>query len=188
MNIGRIAVAIAIVSGSGCASSRVEPPLTPAPVPAPEDAPWQEGIASWYGPGLDGRLTASGEVFDQDGLTAAHPRLPFGTRVRVVNMRNGREVIVRINDRGPFTGNRIIDLSRGAARVIDMINAGTVPVRLHIIESGGPSLDQPGTHPAGVAWDARRRNSIGAAASAEPDQNASSLQRCSPVRPCPARG
>jgi rare lipoprotein A len=131
------AVVFMIIAMSGCSASRGEPA---APAPGRPDVPWQEGIASWYGPGLNGRPTASGEVFDQDAMTAAHPELPFGTRVRVVNTQNGRDVIVRINDRGPFTGSRIIDLSRGAARVLDMIAAGTVQVRIYIIESTWPDL------------------------------------------------
>ena len=91
------------------------------------------GTASWYGPGFHGRRTASGEKFNQNALTAAHRSLPFGTKVRVTNMRNGRSVIVRINDRGPFSGGRIIDLSRGAARAIGMVSSGTAPVRLEVL-------------------------------------------------------
>ena len=84
--------------------------------------------ASWYGPGFHGRLTASGERFDQNALTAAHRTLSFGTRVRVTNHATGRSVVVRINDRGPFVGNRAIDLSRGAARAIGV--TGTARVSL----------------------------------------------------------
>ncbi|HMO30263.1 septal ring lytic transglycosylase RlpA family protein [Enterovirga sp.] len=76
------------------------------------------GIASWYGPGFHGRKTASGERFDQNDLTAAHRTLPFGTRVRVVDEKTGRSVIVRINDRGPFAHGRVIDLSKGAAQAL----------------------------------------------------------------------
>lgn len=82
----------------------------------------QGGIASWYGPGFHGRQTASGELFDMGELTAAHKTLPFGTRVLVQNPRNGKEVVVRINDRGPFTPGRVIDLSKAAAAVLG-INA-----------------------------------------------------------------
>jgi rare lipoprotein A len=105
---------------------------TPRPAPEPAAAAYQEGIASWYGPGFEGRLTASGEVFDEDALTGAHRRLRFGTRVRVVNLDNGSEVIVRINDRGPFVEGRVIDVSRGAARVLGMIRAGIARVQLFI--------------------------------------------------------
>ena len=91
------------------------------------------GQASWYGPGFHGRRTANGEVFNSNALTAAHRSLPFGTKVRVTNMNNGRSVVVRINDRGPFSGGRIIDLSAGAARTINMINSGVAPVRVEVL-------------------------------------------------------
>ena len=91
------------------------------------------GQASWYGPGFHGRKTANGEIFNQNALTAAHRSLPFGTKVKVTNLRNGRSVIVRINDRGPFSGGRIVDLSAAAARVIGMKSSGVAPVRLQIL-------------------------------------------------------
>lgn len=90
----------------------------------------ERGIASWYGDRHHGRRTASGEVFDMNALTAAHKTLPFGTRVRVRHLATGLEVTVRINDRGPFTGGRIIDLSRAAAERIGLIRAGVSPVVL----------------------------------------------------------
>jgi len=95
----------------------------------------ERGVASWYGPGFHGRLTASGEVYDMDGLTAAHKKLPFDTVVEVLNRDNGRAVRVRINDRGPFVRGRIIDLSRGAARAIDMVGAGIAQVTLTVVSS-----------------------------------------------------
>lgn len=88
------------------------------------------GRASWYGPGFHGRRTASGEVFNQNALTAAHRTLPFGTQVRVTNLSNNRQVVVRINDRGPFVEDRIIDLSQGAAEQLNMLETGVVNVRL----------------------------------------------------------
>lgn len=91
----------------------------------------QQGKAAWYGPGFQGRRTASGERFNTYDLTAAHPTLPFGTRVRVTNLRNGRSVIVRINDRGPYVRGYVIDLSYAAARVIRM--SGTTTVRLEVL-------------------------------------------------------
>ncbi len=91
------------------------------------------GRASWYGPGFDGRRTANGEIYNSNGLTAAHRTLAFGTRVKVTNMNNGRSVVVRINDRGPFTKGRIIDVSAGAARRLNMINSGVAPVKLEIL-------------------------------------------------------
>lgn len=92
----------------------------------------QSGIASWYGQKFQGRTTASGEKFDMHQLTAAHPSLPFGTHVRVKNRNNGKSVRVRINDRGPFTKGRIIDLSFAAAEKIGMIQSGEAPVDLQI--------------------------------------------------------
>lgn len=92
-----------------------------------------QGMASWYGPGFHGRQSASGERFNQNALTAAHRSLPFGTQVRVTNLNNGRSVIVKINDRGPFSGGRIIDLSAGAARVIGMVRSGVAPVKVEVL-------------------------------------------------------
>ncbi|WP_117238503.1 septal ring lytic transglycosylase RlpA family protein [Thermus sediminis] len=98
----------------------------------PERRFLQEGLAVWYGPGFHGRRTASGEVYDQNALTAAHPSLPFGTRVRVTNPKNGRSVVVRINDRGPFGGRYIIDLSYAAAKAIGALSATWV--HLEVLE------------------------------------------------------
>nr|AAN40828.1 unknown [Synechococcus elongatus PCC 7942 = FACHB-805] len=92
------------------------------------------GMASWYGPGFHGRRTANGEVFNQHTLTAAHRTLPFGTLVRVTNLRSGSNVVVRINDRGPFHGNRLIDLSQGAAEVIGLRSSGVAQVRLDVLQ------------------------------------------------------
>jgi rare lipoprotein A len=88
----------------------------------------QEGIASWYGKEFEGRPTASGEIFNPGLFTAAHPTLPFGTILIVTNKHNMRQVTVKINDRGPFVSARIIDLSRAAAEVLDMVGTGTAPV------------------------------------------------------------
>jgi rare lipoprotein A len=98
----------------------------------------QSGIASWYGPGFDGRLTSSRDRFDKTALTAAHRTLPFNTIVEVVNLENDKSVEVRINDRGPYHRNRIIDLSMAAAEEIGMIDSGTAEVDLILIEPGGP--------------------------------------------------
>jgi rare lipoprotein A len=102
---------------------------------APTKAPSAElgrGKASWYGPGFDGRRTASGERFDMNALTAAHRTLAFGTRVLVRNTQNGREVVVRINDRGPHIRGRIIDLSKAAAEALDLLQMGEAPVVLMV--------------------------------------------------------
>ncbi len=93
-----------------------------------------KGIASWYGPGFQGRPTASGERYDINAFTAAHRTLKFGTKVRVTNLNNDRSVIVRINDRGPFNQKRIIDLSGAAANSIGMIETGLAPVKIEILE------------------------------------------------------
>ncbi|CAN1208714.1 septal ring lytic transglycosylase RlpA family protein [Tumidithrix helvetica PCC 7403] len=91
------------------------------------------GLASWYGPGFEGAYSASGELFNTNDLTAAHRTLPFGTKVRVTNMDNGKSVVVRINDRGPFSGDRILDMSKGSAEVIDLIHAGVAQVKLEVL-------------------------------------------------------
>jgi rare lipoprotein A len=93
----------------------------------------QRGQASWYGPGFHGRSTASGERFNSMAMTAAHRYLPFGTRLRVVNEKNGRSVVVRVNDRGPFAHRRIIDLAKGPAQELGLTSAGTAYVSLHRI-------------------------------------------------------
>src|SRR5713226_3839777 len=95
----------------------------------------QTGIASWYGPGFHGKATASGVIYDQNDLTAAHQTLPLGTRVMVTNLENGRSTELLINDRGPFAKGRIIDLSDAAGDSLGIIAPGTIPVRLEVIDS-----------------------------------------------------
>lgn len=97
----------------------------------------QTGTASWYGPGFHGRLTSNRERFDQNELTAAHRTLPFDTVVEVVNVENEKSVEVRINDRGPYARNRIIDLSKAAAEEIGMLETGVATVELILVEAGG---------------------------------------------------
>jgi rare lipoprotein A len=99
--------------------------------------PIEKGMASWYGLKFHGRRTASGERFDMNELTAAHPSLPFGTLLEVRNARNGKSVIVRVNDRGPFSKSRILDLSFGAAREIGLVLSGTAPVEVFQVNKGG---------------------------------------------------
>jgi rare lipoprotein A len=91
------------------------------------------GFASFYGPEFHGRRTASGERYDEDKLSAAHRTLPFGTRVRLTNLKNGRSVVVTITDRGPFRRGRIVDVSRRAARELGFIRAGVARVRLEVL-------------------------------------------------------
>jgi rare lipoprotein A len=95
---------------------------------------FQRGTASWYGPGFHGRRTASGERFNSYDMTAAHRSLPFGTRLRVVNESNGRSVVVRVNDRGPFAHRRIIDLAKGPAQALGLTAVGTGYVSLHRLD------------------------------------------------------
>lgn len=92
------------------------------------------GYASFYADKFHGRKTSSGEVFDMNGFTAAHRTLPFGTKVKVTNIKNGKSVVVKINDRGPFKEERIIDLSKAAAESIDMLNDGVAEVEIRILE------------------------------------------------------
>jgi rare lipoprotein A len=96
----------------------------------------ESGVASYYAHKYHGRTTASGEQFDMNDMTAAHKTLPFGTRVRVTNVSNGKSVTVRINDRGPFVKGRVIDLSLAAAKKLDMVNAGLAQVRIRSAGSG----------------------------------------------------
>lgn len=94
----------------------------------------QEGLASYMASSLDGNRTANGERYDEEAMTAAHRSLPFGTVVRVTNLQNKESIRVRINDRGPFVEERVIDLSRAAARELDFIDDGVVPVRVEVVE------------------------------------------------------
>ena len=94
---------------------------------------YEVGIASWYGPGFDGNHTANGEIYDMNGISAAHKTLPFGTIVKVVELSTGRSVVVRINDRGPFIEGRIIDLSKGAAEKLGIVDKGITKVGLRIL-------------------------------------------------------
>ena len=144
---------------SGCASRR---PATnpPAPAPVQQTLPpaqqptlrppqglsgmsnqyTEQGVASWYGAQFNGRRTSDGEIYNMFQYTAAHRTLPFGAVVQVTNLNNGKQVEVRINDRGPFVGNRVIDLSYSAAVAIGMIGTGTAPVRLDVIAGPNPNV------------------------------------------------
>ncbi|HTW25152.1 MAG TPA: septal ring lytic transglycosylase RlpA family protein, partial [Candidatus Baltobacteraceae bacterium] len=114
----------------------------PPPVETQPAIPGQyveEGVASWYGVPFDGHRTSNGEIYDMHAFTAAHRTLPFGSLVRVTNLRNGLQTEVRINDRGPFVANRIIDLSLSAAQAIQMVGPGTAQVRLEVISGPNPA-------------------------------------------------
>ena len=140
--LGRVALWSALALFWTSCHHRAVVVTPPAGVPSPQPQPkhpapivqGEEGIASWYGRPYDGRPTASGEIYNMYAMTAAHRTLPFGTRVRVVDLENNRSVVVRINDRGPFVEGRIIDLSYAAAQALHM--PSTALVRLDIISSG----------------------------------------------------
>ncbi len=131
-------MAALFISSCGTLSSTQKPgPKEPPNIDFPEagkpGTKIEEGIASWYGPKFHGKLTANGEEYDMHQLTAAHRTLPFNSIIKVKNLDNGKSVLVRINDRGPFAKNRIIDLSKKAAQEISMIGNGTAPVALMIM-------------------------------------------------------
>ena len=109
------------------------PKATETTVTTPGNKPYQVGTASWYGKQFNGRSTASGEPYDMFQFTAAHRTLPLGTLVRVTNLHNGKSLVVRINDRGPVPKNRIIDLSYGAAQILEMRGRGLQKVRLDVL-------------------------------------------------------
>src|SRR5579863_843234 len=118
---------------SSAQTSRI--PKSEARKPA-KTRPYEVGTASWYGEFFDGKPTASGEDYDMYDMTAAHPSLPLGSYVRVTNLRNGRAVVVKVNDRGPIVPGRIIDLSYGAARVLQFQSRGLQKVRLDVVKAG----------------------------------------------------
>ena len=132
-----------LIAGTGAAQGPNNSEATPAPISStrikpetkkPAAQPYQVGTASWYGSDFDGRLTASGEPYDMYDMTAAHLKLPLGSYVRVTNLRNGRVVVVKINDRGPVVPGRIIDLSYGAAQVLQFEQRGLQRVRLDLVK------------------------------------------------------
>ena len=120
----------------------------------------EQGVASWYGPDFHGGRTATGETYDMNAMTGAHPTLPLPAWVRVTNLENGRSVVVRLNDRGPFSKNRIIDLSRAAAEQLDMIRTGTAKVEVRSLAGGAaaPAAPQAGTYYAQAGAFGSREN------------------------------
>ena len=121
-------VPVPIFAGEACARPFHFPPVT-----EPDAGYVQQGVASWYGPGYHGRRTSSGEVFDQEAMTAAHVNFAFGTQAKVTLLSTGRSVVVRINDRFPAHKGRVIDLSRAAARRIGLLGPGTGMVRMEVV-------------------------------------------------------
>ncbi|MGA8221462.1 MAG: septal ring lytic transglycosylase RlpA family protein [Candidatus Acidiferrales bacterium] len=158
-----LTIGLALIGAAGCAH---HPPIAHQPAPPPQPAPpvetppsppsgpppaaerqpavageyLEEGVASWYGYPFQGRHTSNGEIYEMHQFTAAHRTLPFNAVVRVTNLRNGKQTEVRINDRGPFVANRVIDLSLSAAQAIDMVGTGTAPVRLEILSGPNPHI------------------------------------------------
>ncbi len=124
--IGCTAVALTALSApSGGTPTRIT--FQPIPVNT------QVGVASWYGPGFQGRPTASGPPFDMNAMTCAHRHLPLGTRIKVTDLRNCRSLILRVNDRGPYVAGRVLDVSRAAAKYLGFLGAGLAPVRIEIV-------------------------------------------------------
>lgn len=144
-----VGLGLLLVSG-GCSGlwrspSRARPVAFPPAAPVspprvPSASLVQVGVASWYGPGFHGKRTANGEVYNQYDLTAAHPTLPLGSRVMVTNLATRQSVEVRVNDRGPFVGGRIIDLSYAAARSIGVYEPGTARVRVEVLAAAAPTV------------------------------------------------
>ncbi|HKJ32545.1 MAG TPA: septal ring lytic transglycosylase RlpA family protein [Balneolales bacterium] len=127
------------------------------------------GVASWYGPQFHGKLTANGERYNQNALTAANRTLPFNTHIKVIDLDNGRSVVVRINDRGPYAKGRIIDLSKAAAKRLHMIGPGTAHVKLVLVRGNVKTIQKNNSYNAGNElfaiqigafsnkWDAKRQ-------------------------------
>jgi rare lipoprotein A len=178
-------LAFALLAGAGCAHrTRTTRPPSPAPLPQPSPPPApgaeapsppsgpppaverqpavpgeyvEEGVASWYGIPFNGHRTSDGEIYDMHKFTAAHRTLPFGAIVRVTNLRNGRHTEVRINDRGPFVANRVIDLSLSAAQALDMVRTGTAPVQLELIAGPNPRVGSFGVQVGAFQFQANAK-------------------------------
>ncbi len=104
-----------------------------SPLAAIPEGKYQIGVASWYGQEFQGNTTASGEIFDSNAFTAAHLTLPFGTTIRVTNLKNSKNILLRVNDRGPHIGRRLIDVSWAAAKRLGFVHSGTTPVRVEVV-------------------------------------------------------
>jgi len=154
----------------------------PAAVAVPPSGSTFEGLASWYGAAFQGRRTSSGELFDKEGLTAAHRSLPFGTLLRVTDLASGGSVVVRVNDRGPFVGDRVLDLSEAAARLIGLLPEGTGRVSCYVLPPdeaasfGAPSPLPPATVATGPA-EGQRTCRIQIASYREASNAAATLDR-----------
>ncbi len=140
--VGVIILTLSLLSADPLRAQEAESENVAAPVEEPErkppepSAPKQIGLAAYYHADFHGRRTANGESFDHNGLTAAHKTLPFGTHVRVINLQNNKNVIVRVNDRGPVQTDRVIDLTRRAASILGFIRQGMAKVALEVVPLG----------------------------------------------------
>ena len=131
---GRRLASLIVAVAFAAALLAVPAPETSVPSQAPVAPIWtQNGKVSWYGPGFHGRRTANGEIFDTNEMTMAHRSLAFGSKVRVTNLDNGRSIVVRVNDRGPYVGGRIADLSHAAASRLGFVEDGVVHARIELI-------------------------------------------------------
>lgn len=145
---GRLALALALVIGCGLTLTEAQTPSSPPAPAAPAAAPGgvltgavgetQTGLAAYYSRRLNGGRTASGERFDNGALTTAHQTLPFGTRVRVTNLKNKKSVVLRVNDRGPAQPNRVLDVSRAAAERLGFVRAGLTEVKVEVVAAAKP--------------------------------------------------
>jgi rare lipoprotein A len=136
MTLRIVAAILTLAVLAACAAVPPAPAPSPAPAPPPEKPSFsQEGLASWYGKGHQGHETANGEKFDMRAMTAAHRSVAFGTMLRVTNLDNAKVVKVRVNDRGPFVGDRVIDLSARAARELGIGEDGVARVRIEVFAS-----------------------------------------------------
>jgi rare lipoprotein A len=140
-----LAIAMSVLVAACSAASPSIAPIETQPAVSAQPTPQVVGIASWYGPGFDGRRTSTGAIYHQEDLTAASNEFPLGSRVMVTNLENGRSIEVGVIDRGPFKKGRKIDLSHKAAHIIGMLDKGTAPVRIALISAppGAPAVGAP---------------------------------------------
>jgi rare lipoprotein A len=123
-----------LIALSPKSEARLSDNVAPSPPTVAPQEKEETGVASWYGQEFQGSTTANGEAFDPNGLTAAHPTLPFGTTIRVTNLKNNKNILLRVNDRGPYFARRILDVSLAAANRLGFVGAGTTQVRVEVVK------------------------------------------------------
>src|SRR5262245_7572261 len=168
-----VVLALAMAMLAGCGPKKRSGPAIRRSLPAPPVGTTETGVASWYGHPYHGRQAANGEIYDMEQLTAAHRTLPFDTWVRVENLSNRKTIDVRITDRGPFVGGRIIDLSHAAARAIDLIGPGTARVRVEVVRT--PPVLPPASFAVQVGAFREKSNAERARAKMESRYNSARL-------------